>query len=108
MKLPRDLSGREVVAALVRRLEYRVVHERGSHSSGNLERHFQGRCLTQTRREGRDRFSVFRRPFVNAHRQHLLRVIPLDQEELAAVGVFLLAGVARRSSVTRVSPGAKK
>jgi predicted RNA binding protein YcfA (HicA-like mRNA interferase family) len=31
MKLPRDLSGREVVDALVRKLNYRVVHERGSH-----------------------------------------------------------------------------
>ncbi len=31
MKLPRDLSGREVVDALVRKLDYRVVHERGSH-----------------------------------------------------------------------------
>jgi predicted RNA binding protein YcfA (HicA-like mRNA interferase family) len=31
MKLPRDLSGREVVDALVRRLGYRVVHEKGSH-----------------------------------------------------------------------------
>ncbi|MGA2379663.1 MAG: type II toxin-antitoxin system HicA family toxin [Spirochaetia bacterium] len=31
MKLPRDLSGREVAEALVRKLDYRVVHERGSH-----------------------------------------------------------------------------
>jgi hypothetical protein len=31
MKPPRGLSGREVVDALVRRLDYRVVHERGSH-----------------------------------------------------------------------------
>ena len=31
MKLPRDFSGREVVDALVRKLNYRVVHERGSH-----------------------------------------------------------------------------
>ncbi len=31
MKLPRDLSGREVVEALVRGLGYRVVHPRGSH-----------------------------------------------------------------------------
>jgi len=29
MKLPRDLSCREVVDALVRKLDYRVVHERG-------------------------------------------------------------------------------
>ena len=31
MKLPWDLSGREVVDALVRKLNYRVVHERDSH-----------------------------------------------------------------------------
>ena len=31
MKLPRDLSGREVVDSLVRMLGYRVVHEKGSH-----------------------------------------------------------------------------
>jgi len=31
MKLPKDLSGRKVVDALVRKLEYRVVHEKGSH-----------------------------------------------------------------------------
>jgi predicted RNA binding protein YcfA (HicA-like mRNA interferase family) len=31
MKLPRDLSGREVVDALVRKLDDRVVHEKGSH-----------------------------------------------------------------------------
>ena len=31
MKLPRDISGREVVDALTRKLDYRVVHERGSH-----------------------------------------------------------------------------
>lgn len=31
MKLPRDLGGSEVVDILVRRLDYRVVHERGSH-----------------------------------------------------------------------------
>ena len=31
MKLPRDLSGREVVAVLVAEFDYRVVHERGSH-----------------------------------------------------------------------------
>jgi len=31
MRLPRDLGGREVVDILVRRLDYRVVHERGSH-----------------------------------------------------------------------------
>jgi predicted RNA binding protein YcfA (HicA-like mRNA interferase family) len=30
MKLPRDLSGREIVEALVRGLGYRVVHQRGS------------------------------------------------------------------------------
>ncbi len=30
MRLPRDLSGREVVDALVRSLGYRVVHEKGS------------------------------------------------------------------------------
>jgi predicted RNA binding protein YcfA (HicA-like mRNA interferase family) len=31
MRLPRDLSGRDVVAVPVARFEYRVVHERGSH-----------------------------------------------------------------------------
>lgn len=31
MKLPRNLSGREVVEALVRSLGRRVVHQRGSH-----------------------------------------------------------------------------
>jgi predicted RNA binding protein YcfA (HicA-like mRNA interferase family) len=31
MKIPRNLSGREVAATFVRRLDYRVVHERGSH-----------------------------------------------------------------------------
>jgi hypothetical protein len=31
MKLPRDLSGREVVDVLVREFDYRVVHEKGSH-----------------------------------------------------------------------------
>jgi predicted RNA binding protein YcfA (HicA-like mRNA interferase family) len=31
MKLPRDLSGRNVVAILVARFDYRVVHEGGSH-----------------------------------------------------------------------------
>jgi len=31
MKLPRDLSGREVADARVSRLGYQVVHERGSH-----------------------------------------------------------------------------
>ena len=31
MKLPRGLIGREVVDALVRRLDYRIVHERGGH-----------------------------------------------------------------------------
>jgi len=31
MRIPRDLSEREVAATLVRKLEYRVVHERGSH-----------------------------------------------------------------------------
>ena len=31
MKLPRDLSGRKVVDALVRSLGYRIVHQRGSH-----------------------------------------------------------------------------
>ena len=31
MKLPKDLSGRKVVDALVQKLEYRVVHQKGSH-----------------------------------------------------------------------------
>lgn len=31
MKIPRDLSGRAVAQMLVQRLEYRIVHERGSH-----------------------------------------------------------------------------
>jgi predicted RNA binding protein YcfA (HicA-like mRNA interferase family) len=31
MKLSRDLSGRKVVDALVRKLDYRVIHEKGSH-----------------------------------------------------------------------------
>ena len=31
MKLPRDISGREVVDALTQKLDYLVVHERGSH-----------------------------------------------------------------------------
>ena len=31
MKLPKDLSGRKVVDALVRKLVYRVVHQKGSH-----------------------------------------------------------------------------
>jgi predicted RNA binding protein YcfA (HicA-like mRNA interferase family) len=31
MKLPRDLGGREVVDALVKKLDYHIVHERGSH-----------------------------------------------------------------------------
>jgi len=53
MKLPRDLSGREVVDALVRKLNYRVVHERGSHivletdspshQVGHTQRHSTGR-----------------------------------------------------------------
>ncbi len=30
MKLPRDLSGRDLVAVLCRRWEYRVSHQRGS------------------------------------------------------------------------------
>ena len=35
MKLPRDLSGSEVVGALCRRWGYRIVHQVGSHV--NLE-----------------------------------------------------------------------
>jgi predicted RNA binding protein YcfA (HicA-like mRNA interferase family) len=31
MKLPKDLSGRKVVDALVQKLEYRVVHQKGNH-----------------------------------------------------------------------------
>jgi predicted RNA binding protein YcfA (HicA-like mRNA interferase family) len=31
MRIPRGLSGREVAATLVRKLNYRLVHERGSH-----------------------------------------------------------------------------
>lgn len=31
MKLPRDLSGRELAAALCRRWDYRQVHQVGSH-----------------------------------------------------------------------------
>jgi len=31
MKLPRDLSGQELVDALCRNWEYRVVHQKGSH-----------------------------------------------------------------------------
>lgn len=31
MKLPRDLSGRELVVALCRDWDYRVVHQEGSH-----------------------------------------------------------------------------
>jgi predicted RNA binding protein YcfA (HicA-like mRNA interferase family) len=31
MKIPRDLSGREVAATLVKKLGYRIVHEKGSH-----------------------------------------------------------------------------
>jgi hypothetical protein len=31
MKIPRDLSGREVAASLVRKFDYRIVHEKGSH-----------------------------------------------------------------------------
>lgn len=31
MRLPRDLSGRVVARALVKNLEYRIIHERGSH-----------------------------------------------------------------------------
>jgi predicted RNA binding protein YcfA (HicA-like mRNA interferase family) len=31
MRLPRNLSGRAVSRALVKNLEYRIVHERGSH-----------------------------------------------------------------------------
>lgn len=31
MKLPRDLSGRELVATLCRRWGYRITHQRGSH-----------------------------------------------------------------------------
>ncbi len=31
MKIPRDLSGREVAASLVKSLGYSIVHERGSH-----------------------------------------------------------------------------
>jgi len=31
MKIPRDLSGREVASTLVKRLGYSIVHERGSH-----------------------------------------------------------------------------
>ena len=31
MKIPRDLSGRELADALCRRLDYREVHQSGSH-----------------------------------------------------------------------------
>ena len=31
MKIPRDLSGRDLVQVLVRELGYHLVHERGSH-----------------------------------------------------------------------------
>jgi len=31
MKIPRDLSGEELVAVLCRRWNYQVVHQRGSH-----------------------------------------------------------------------------
>jgi len=31
MKLPRDLSGRQLVRSLEREFGYRVVHQRGSH-----------------------------------------------------------------------------
>jgi len=31
MKLPRDLAGRALVAALCRHYEYRIVHQVGSH-----------------------------------------------------------------------------
>jgi predicted RNA binding protein YcfA (HicA-like mRNA interferase family) len=31
MKLPRNLSGRNIIAILVSRFDYRIVHERGSH-----------------------------------------------------------------------------
>lgn len=31
MKLPKDISGRKVVDALVQKLEYQVVHQKGSY-----------------------------------------------------------------------------
>ncbi len=31
MRLPRDLGGRALAMALVKNLEYRIIHERGSH-----------------------------------------------------------------------------
>ncbi len=31
MRLPRDLSGRAVARALAKNLDYRIIHERGSH-----------------------------------------------------------------------------
>ena len=38
MRLPRDLSGRDVARALVRALESRIVHRRGSHIVMEKER----------------------------------------------------------------------
>jgi len=31
MKIPRNLSGREVVQVLVKKMQYNIVHQRGSH-----------------------------------------------------------------------------
>jgi len=146
MKLPRDLSGREVAAALVRRLEYRVVHESHivletdtpshqriaipDHKSlrvGTLNAIF--RAVAPRKHVEKDAItSLFSgdhssmpivstsdlaprarlRPLSTIRVDHLVRVIPLGQEELSAVGALLLAGVARRSSVARVSPVAMK
>ena len=37
MKLPRDLSGEEVVRLLVRRFEYQIIRTRGSHMTVRRE-----------------------------------------------------------------------
>jgi len=31
MKIPRDLSGRELVQILTKNLDYKIIHQRGSH-----------------------------------------------------------------------------
>ena len=46
MRLPRDLSGRELVAALCRRWEYEFVVQQGSH------------LILQTKKPGHHRLSV--------------------------------------------------
>ena len=53
MKLPKDFSGRKVVDALVRKLEYRVVHEREVISSWKPQhRHTKESLFQITRASG--------------------------------------------------------